>query len=286
MRLTVWGSRGSLPVCGAEYLRYGGDTTCLEVTTSKGDTIILDAGTGMRRLGNKLLKEGKKEFHLVLTHAHWDHLWGLPFFKPLFQNGVTIHVYGCMSARESVRSIIASAMKPPYFPINIDDVSATLNYHDLCSEPSLVGSSLCSTFPLNHPNGGTAIRVEEAGRKLAFFPDNEIGFHHPDGGNYQELVEFVHGVDLLIHDAEYTRDEYDRYTRGWGHSVFLDTVQLALEAKVKRLLMWHLNQERSDHQADSMVEEAREKIADAGANLPCDYASVGMCIDLPPANSA
>lgn len=276
MRLTVWGSRGSLPVCGVEYLRYGGDTTCLEITTSKGDTVILDAGTGMRRLGTKLLKEGKKEIHLLLTHAHWDHLWGLPFFKPLFSEGVSIYVYGCMSARESVRSIIASAMKPPYFPINIDDVSAKVTYQDLCSEPVLVGSGLCSTFPLNHPNGGTGIRFEEDGRAFAFFPDNEIGFAHPEGGDYDEFVEFIRGVDLLIHDAEYTRDEYEKATRGWGHSVFLDTVELAIQADVKRLLLWHLNQERSDDQADQMAEQARKTLADAGRPIPCEYAYAGM----------
>lgn len=280
MRLTVWGSRGSLPVSGAEYLRYGGDTTCAEITTSAGETIILDAGTGMRRLGNKLLEEGKNEIHLVLTHAHWDHLLGLPFFKPLFRKETVLHVYGCMSARESVRNIVASAMKPPYFPIKIDDVAATLTFEDLCPTTAAVGGAICSTYPLNHPNGGIGILINDHGKKIAFFPDNEIGFQHPESGSYQGLVRFLRGVDLLIHDAEYTREEYDNVTRGWGHSVFLDTVKLAVEAKVGRLLLWHLNQERSDEQVEAMAEQARQALADAGHNIPCEYAATGMSIDL------
>ncbi len=278
MRLTTWGARGSIPVSGRQYLKYGGDTTCVELDTDGGETLILDAGNGIRALGDKHLRlPGKgKTVHLLLTHAHWDHLLGFPFYKPLYDKGTTIRIHGCTNAQRCVRSFLQDTMRAPYFPVDLNEVGATLIFDDDCLTSFEIGDLHCQTFPLSHPNQGFGFRLTEAGRSMAFFPDNELTFAHEGGKTFDEYAEFVAGVDLLIHDAEYLPHEYQTFSRGWGHSVYLDTVRLAVRAGVGRLLLWHLNQERTDEQVDEMVRSARKAIDAAGAQVVCDAASAGM----------
>ena len=281
MRLTVWGARGSIPVSGQQYVRYGGDTTCLEIETASGDVLVLDAGTGMRALGNKYvhLPRSRRVFNILLTHAHWDHLLGFPFFKPLFRKGTSINIHGCASAQESVHHFFEKTMQAPFFPVDLADVAADLHFAQPC-EAFTIGSVECTLFPMNHPNGGFGFKLTENGRSLAFFPDNELGFSHPDGASFDAYAGFVRGVDLLIHDAEYLPEEYESFSRGWGHSIYQDTVRLALKGGVGRLLLWHLNQDRDDDGVDRMVARARQLIEDAGAEIPCESARTGLSIEL------
>ncbi len=280
MKLTVWGARGSIPVSGAEYERYGGDTTCVCLDTNAGETIILDAGTGLRPLGNLLLEENRKTFHFVLSHAHWDHLLGFPFFKPLYRDGVTIHIHGCTYAQQSIRTFLSEVMQPPFFPVTLDDVHAKLVFDNECRPEFSVGSLCCESIPLSHPNNGYGFRLTEGERSLAFFPDNEFTYPHPDGRSFEDYVSFVRGVDLLLHDAEYLPEEYDKFSRGWGHSVYGDTVRLAVEADVGQLLLWHLNQDRGDDDVDALARLADEAAAEAGRHDLCTMARTGLVLDI------
>jgi phosphoribosyl 1,2-cyclic phosphodiesterase len=280
MKLTVWGARGSIPVSGPEYDRYGGDTTCVCLETNAGETVILDAGTGLRPLGNVLLKEGKKTFHFVLSHAHWDHLLGFPFFKPLYRDGVTIHIHGCTYAQQSIRTFLSEVMQPPFFPVTLDDVHAELLFDNECRPEFSVASMCCESIPLSHPNNGYGFRFTEGEKSFAFFPDNELTYAHSGGKTFGEYVSFVRGVDVLLHDAEYLPEEYEDFSRGWGHSVFSDTVKLAVDAEVKRLLMWHLNQDRVDDDVDMLIELAEHAASEAGRDDLCMMARTGLVLDV------
>ncbi|MFH1021953.1 MAG: MBL fold metallo-hydrolase [Planctomycetota bacterium] len=280
MRITVWGARGSVPVSGRNFVRHGGDTTCVEVRTRTGEVVILDAGTGLRNLGNLLLAEDFRHIHFLLTHAHWDHLLGFPFFKPLFRKGVTLHFHGCMFAQRSIKAILRQTMKPPFFPVSLRDVGAKLVFDGVCRRNMTVGGMCVQSLLLNHPNMGFGFRLTEGKRSLAFFPDNELTFAHPDGKSFAEYARFVRGTDVLIHDAEYTPAEYARYSRGWGHSIYLDTVRLGVDAGVGRLVLWHLNQEHSDAALDAMERRARAFARHLGSRLRPEMARTGMVMDV------
>jgi len=280
MKITVWGARGSIPVSGPEYIRYGGDTTCVEVETSSGKQIILDAGSGIRALGNKAMAEKRKEFYFLMTHSHWDHLLGFPFFKPLYHSSCTLQFYGCTFAQESIRTILKETMRPPFFPVDLHDAGANLEFHIRCDLEFEMAGINCRSFPLCHPNQGYGFILSENDKKLGFFPDNEPGFDHQGGRSRADYVEFFKGVDILIHDAEYLPEEYENFSKGWGHSVHLDTVRIAMDAGVKRLVMWHINQDRTDVEVDAMLEGARRLIKEAGSNMRCDVAHTGMLMDL------
>ncbi|HHL40418.1 MAG TPA: MBL fold metallo-hydrolase [Deltaproteobacteria bacterium] len=275
MRVRCWGSRGSIAVSGREYLKYGGDTTCVEVTAASGETIIIDAGTGIRRLGNRLMAAGVTDIHLLITHAHWDHLSGFPFFKPLYSSSTDIRVYGGLPTQASVKNIISKTMTPPYFPIKLEDIHAEISFFGIGNSSVSIGSVSIRTIALNHTNEGVGFRFDEGGRSFVFLTDNELGYEHPTGLSRTDYLEFSRGADLLFHDAEYRPDEYES-TRGWGHSVFLDAVELAVEAGAARLGLFHHNQERSDPEIDAMVDEARDVIGARGAVLECMAVAEGF----------
>jgi phosphoribosyl 1,2-cyclic phosphodiesterase len=211
MKLRVWGARGSTPVSGADYLVFGGDTTCLEVRTDTNEVIILDAGTGIRGLGKQLLEEGFRDFHMLLTHAHWDHQLGFPFFKPLYRSDCTMDIRGCISAQESVEYLLSQAMRAPFFPVHLEDVGASLHFMHTCPAAFEMAGVKVSTFPMSHPNGGCGFLMAEGDKKAAFFPDNEPQFPHEGAPPYADFIEFIRGVDVLFHDGEYLREEYDGF---------------------------------------------------------------------------
>lgn len=268
MLIRCWGARGSIPVSGSEYLKYGGDTTCIEVRARSGETVILDAGTGIRRLGKRLLAEGRSRIHILFTHAHWDHLLGFPFFRPLYEDGPSISVFGCPCAQLSVQEMISQTMAPPNFPVPLENVRADMSYHTECREPISLGSLTISPTRLSHPNEGLGYKLTEAGRCFVFLTDNELDFQHPGGGTFDDYVAFCSGADLLIHDAEFTGAEY-RKTRGWGHSRFADAIDLAVRANVRALGLFHHNQDRTDEDLDDIVRTCRAAITDRGVPLVC-----------------
>ena len=280
MKVTVWGARGSVPTPGAEYDRYGGDTTCLSLETEDGTMVILDAGTGLRRLGVGLVRQTPRRLAFLLSHAHWDHVIGFPFFKPLYRKGFQLDFYGCMHAQESVRGMLEQTMQAPFFPVDLSRVGATLTFHEQCGDRCHIDGLTVRRFPLSHPNGGCGFRIEHDGRSVVFFPDNEMTFDHKGGRSFAGYADFCRGCDLLIHDAEYRAEEYAAFSRGWGHSVFTDTVRLGLEAGAARLLLWHINQDRDDVKADALQEDARAAVRAAGSSMACDMAATGMVIEI------
>ena len=279
MKVTCWGSRGSIPVSGAEYVKYGGDTTCMEITSTAGDVIVIDAGTGMRRLGNKLLAEGKRTYSLLLTHAHWDHLMGFPFFKPIYFKETTINLYGCAYVQESVKHMISRAMVAPYFPVDFGQLAAEFDFHDACEQGFSIGSVQVSTIQLSHPNQGLGYRFTEDGKSFVFLTDNELTLRHTGGAGYEDYLRFSEGADLLIHDAEYTQEQY-QLTKGWGHSVYTDSLRLAQEAGVKQFGLFHINQERTDADMDRIVDDCNRLVREKGSGPRCFGTAAGMEIEL------
>lgn len=259
MEITVWGARGSIPVSGPEYDRHGGDTTCLELRGA-GDPVLIDAGTGIRRAGDRLHAERAPRIHLLFTHAHWDHVLGFPFFRPLYVPGVRIDLYGCLEAQTSVREMLGRAMRPPGFPVDIGEVAADLVFHEPCLGRYEVGGLAVTTIALNHPNGGVGYGIEVDGRRLVFLTDNELGHAHPGGRSAAEYARFAAGADLLLHDAEFTAEDY-RHTRGWGHSTWEAALGLALEAGVRGFGLWHHNMGRDDDALERIVAECRSRAA-------------------------
>jgi phosphoribosyl 1,2-cyclic phosphodiesterase len=279
MYLKFWGSRGSIPVSGKEYLKYGGDTTCLEIRTKSDDIIIVDAGTGLRRLGNRLAEEKRRTFNFLFTHAHWDHLMGFPFFKPLYFKRNHLIMHGCPFHSKFVETILSRVMAPPNFPVKYADIKARMSYEKACPADFSIGSVAVTPIALSHPDGGSGYKFSEDGNSFVFLTDNELGFVHPGGKSYPDYVEFCAGTDLLIHDGEYTPHEYKTFIE-WGHSVYTDVLRLAREAGVKKLGLFHLNQERADAEMDEIVKTCRQHIARRTPEIECLAVAMDMTFEL------
>lgn len=279
MIIKIWGSRGSIPVSGREYLKYGGDTTCVEIRSKRGDIVIIDAGTGIRRLGNLLADEKRGDINFIFTHGHWDHLMGFPFFKPLYFKRSTIRIYPCPFHTKFIETILSKVMAPPNFPVKYSDITAQISYHDANPTEFSIGSLSVAPIAISHPNGGSGYKFIEDGKTFVFLTDNELGYIHPGGRTFEDYRDFSQQADLLIHDAEYTPREYTTFL-DWGHSVYTDTLDLALQAGVKRLGLFHLNQERTDREMDKIVDDCRNRIAANGSNLTCVGAAADMVFEL------
>lgn len=280
MYIRCWGARGSIPVSGEEYLKYGGDTACLEIRTAANDTVVIvDAGSGVRPLANQLLDEGRQVYTFLFTHAHWDHILGFPFFKPLYSSDNSIRIFGCPISQGNMQTLLSKTMSAPYFPVPFDEIRARIVYSEFCDVPLVVDGMHIETIPLSHPNLGVGFRFMENGKRFVFLTDNELGFRHVGGRAFEEYVDFCMGADLLIHDAEYTPEDYqDR--RGWGHSTYSQAVELALAAKVGALGLYHHNQDRSDGAVDAIVDRSRRLIDEHGGNVRCFGVSQAWSVSL------
>jgi len=270
MIIRSWGARGSIPVSGAEYLQYGGDTTCIELRTSDGNIVVVDAGTGIRRLGNALVRNGEFDITMLFTHAHWDHILGFPFFKPVHRPETRITVYGCPMDQGNMETLLSKTMSPPYFPVPYATIKAQIDYNPTCTHDNsiTVGTASISSIPLNHPNMGVGYKFTEFGKNFIFLTDNELDSPHRGGRSFDDYVTFCRDADLLIHDAEYTPDEYPK-VRGWGHSTYLHALELAMAAKVRRFGLFHHNQDRHDEQLDAILAECRQIVAQRGYSIEC-----------------
>jgi ribonuclease BN (tRNA processing enzyme) len=268
MILRCYGARGSIPVSGPEYVKYGGDTTCLEIRTKNDEVIIVDAGSGIRRLGNLLLEEGKYHYHLIFTHSHLDHILGFPFFKPIYHPKSKIHLMGCPTTQGNIQKLLSRAMSAPLFPIQFDALLSTIEYDVECRLGFQIDSVEILPINLNHPNGGMGYKFVEDGKSFVFLTDNELGSKHRNGRSFEEYVSFSRDADLLIHDSEYTRDEYD-FTKGWGHSTYLEALDLARKAHVKMFGLFHHNQNRGDEAQDMIVQDCRSLNEDNHISMDC-----------------
>ncbi len=279
MLIKCWGSRGSIPVSGKEYLKYGGDTACIEIRTKSNDIIIIDAGTGIRRLGNKLMGERSSTYNIIFTHAHWDHVMGLPFFKPLYSKSATLRMHKCPFHDKFVENLLPKLMSPPNFPVKFSNLKANIYYEEAYSKEFKIGSVSIIPIPISHPNGGSGYKFIEDNKTFVFLTDNELGFVHPGGLSYKDYLAFSSGAHLLIHDAEYTPDDYETAI-GWGHSTYTRVLDLAFEAGVKRLGLFHLNQERTDREMDDIVKKCKIIITQKRQNLECFAVGSDMTFEL------
>jgi phosphoribosyl 1,2-cyclic phosphodiesterase len=280
VRATVWGCRGSLATPGRETLRYGGNTSCVEVRLADGNLIVLDAGTGIRPLGLELDPERPSTIHLLLTHLHLDHLEGLGFFAPCWSSENEIHVWGPRSPVRTLAERIARYLSPPLFPVQLADVPAHLTFHDVPHEEWEIGSARIRAEPVSHPGPTLGFRVEEDGRSLAYIPDHEPGLAIDLASASPEWVSgsaLVDRVDVLLHDAQYTEEEY-RARVGWGHSSVGDAVTFARIAGVRRLVLFHHDPRHSDSDLDDLLGRARDLWGQEG-EAPI-LASEGMRIEV------
>jgi phosphoribosyl 1,2-cyclic phosphodiesterase len=295
MRLRFWGTRGSVPTPGPRTIRYGGNTPCVEVRTATGGLIILDAGTGMRELGRSLVGvaddadgedripgRGAIDADVFLTHAHWDHVQGIPFFAPIYQAGNRFTIWGSGTLPAGLDQVVRDLMTPAVFPVAFDELKATLEFCTIDAGARHVGDGYeVSAIDVQHPGGALGYRFSdgtEIGGSFVYISDNELGSSEsyssaPDWK--ARLVEFTRGATLLVHDATYTAFEYERH-RGWGHSTYDDAVELALSAGVQQLVLFHHKPERSDDEVDACLANCRALVAARGSRLEVVAAHEGM----------
>ncbi len=281
MRLKIWGCRGSLPTPGSETVRYGGNTSCVEVLLDNGEVLVLDAGTGIRSLGAELLDRGIRRFHVLLTHLHLDHLEGLRFFGPLWDPDVSVDLWGPPSPVSSLRDRIARSFSPPLFPLDLREVPARITFHDVPGEPWKLGEATISANLVVHPGSTVGYRIESGGSSFAYLPDHEPALA---GAIAEKPRDWISGgslaeeVDLLLHDAQYFEDEYPRHI-GWGHSSVADAVAYAEAVGARRLLLFHHEPQHGDALLDRLEARARA-LAGRNGDGPA-LAREGMVVEVP-----
>jgi phosphoribosyl 1,2-cyclic phosphodiesterase len=256
-----WGTRGSIPSPGPHTVRYGGNTPCVEVRTPDGHLIVLDAGTGIRDLGRSLLSRSNGTplvGDVFISHPHWDHVQGLPFFSPAFRVGHRFTIWVPGEPLTDVERVIRDQMSPAVFPISFEELSATIEFRRLDNGGQRGGDYDVQTIPVSHPGGALGYRFASRGAAtpaLVYISDNELGALDggEDGHAYRELTAFARGARILVHDATYTEAEYASH-RGWGHSTDSEAVQFALAAGVETLVLFHHAPARTDEEIDRMVE--------------------------------
>jgi ribonuclease BN (tRNA processing enzyme) len=280
MRATIWGCRGSLAAPGGATVRYGGNTSCVEVRLSDGTLLVLDAGTGIRALGTSLVSGPVQPIHLLLTHLHLDHLEGLGFFEPLWRRETELHLWGPPSTLHTLEERISRYLSPPLFPISLADSPAQITFHDVASEQWQLGTATLQAVPVAHPGPTLGYRIEEGGATFAYVPDHEpalgagLSAVTPDWISGYAVAA---GADVLLHDAQFLEDEYPQRI-GWGHSSVAHAVSFALAAEVAQLVLFHHDPIRDDDWLDSLGARARE-LWNGSSRLP-QLAYEGMRFDL------
>jgi phosphoribosyl 1,2-cyclic phosphodiesterase len=279
VRLKIWGCRGSIPTPSPDTVKYGGNTSCVEVMLGGDVAVVLDAGSGIRALGSDLLARGTRQIHLFLTHLHLDHLEGLRFFAPLWDENVTLEIWGPRSPVLSLRDRILRSFSPPLFPLDFRDVPARVVFHDLPGEPwQAEGISVSSDLVL-HPGATLGFRVETGDSTLAYLPDHEPALTGIEGRTLDWISagELAHSADLVLHDAQYFEQEYDARI-GWGHSSVADAVAFCRAAGAGRLVLFHHEPEHTDAELEQLEDRARELTRDEG--LPPMLAREGLILEL------
>lgn len=257
MIVKLWGTRGSVASSGPEVKRYGGNTSCVEVHDNDDSLLILDAGTGIRRLGVAVDKLFKR-IDIFLTHLHLDHILGLGFFNPLFDPDVEIHIYGPAKSEHELRTLITNYFSPPLFPVLLRDLPSQIHLHAMPSNEVKIGNFRVISDLVIHPGLTVGYRIVTPHGKLAYLPDHEPALgvkNFPNEADWTSGFDLIQGVDLLIHDAQYTPEEYEDHI-GWGHSSIIHALNLAALAKVKTLVAFHHDPGHNDDRLDEMYNDA------------------------------
>jgi phosphoribosyl 1,2-cyclic phosphodiesterase len=283
MRVTFYGVRGSIPTPGASTLRYGGNTLCLGVRTGNGTLIVLDAGTGIRVLGQEMMAAPLPDpIHVLVTHKHWDHIIGAPFFAPLYRPDARIILHALSpSAEESMRRMVL--FDGEHFPIRAQDIPARLERPPFTEPRVQIGSALVTQIPLNHPGGADGFRIDDAdGSSLCYLTDNEL---YPPGTAVtapEELARFAAGTGLLIHDAQYKQAEMAQ-KKGWGHSAIEEVLELGRTAGARTVALIHHDPMRTDAMLDEIAAAARDWAQEHAPDLIPLVATEGVTLEVTPA---
>lgn len=300
MKIKFWGTRGSISSPGPTTTKYGGNTACVEVSDSQ-TLAIFDAGTGIRLLGEDLLRRGPErvEGHLFISHFHFDHIGGFPFFRPLYLKGNKFTIYGCEGTGRKLENIFVGQMSPEYFPVTMSEMPAELNFVQLTTRPINLNGWTITPAYINHPGLALAYKIDTGKSKIVYMTDNEpFRYLLRQQSKKQEvfddlkrgqveleredlmLVDFFEGADLLIHDGQYTQEEYPPHL-GWGHSFYEFAFEMALQGHVKKLLFFHHDPDRTDADLDKQLEKIQTLAKARGATLDIGAAFEGQEIQLP-----
>jgi len=259
MRIRFWGTRGTRPTPGRSTLRYGGNTTCIEVRDKDDNLIIIDSGSGIAEIGSSIAAQDGEglQAHLLITHTHLDHIQGFPFFSPAFVPNTHLTIVGPAGSAKSLQAAFADQMDPAYFPVRLDHMPADMEFIERNpGETFDVGGLKITPHLLMHPIPTFGYRIDEDGTSFAFATDNEIElFAQEQNGSLRDLVRWCDGVDLLVHDAQYSREEYKTHA-GFGHSTFDEALSLASKAEARQLAFFHHDPAHSDTDVDALIEEA------------------------------
>ncbi len=278
MRLKIWGCRGSMATPGPTTVICGGNTSCVEVSLDDGTVLVLDAGTGIRDLGDDLAERGTSRIHLLLTHLHLDHVEGLRFFAPIFDANVTVDVWGPPSTVLSLEETISRTFSPPLFPIDLNDVPATVRFRDAPRQPWQLESALVTAALVVHRGPTVGYRIEADGKSVAYLPDHEPALT----GIEERSSDWISGaaiaadVDVLLHDAQYFEDEYQARI-GWGHSSVSDAVAYAEALGARRIVLFHHEPHHSDEVLSGLEDHAQELVKGNGRPT---LAREGMVVEL------
>jgi phosphoribosyl 1,2-cyclic phosphodiesterase len=276
-QIRFWGVRGSIPTPGIGTVRYGGNTSCIEIRNG-ADIIILDAGTGLRKLGQALLAEFKKKplnLTLLLSHTHWDHIQGLPFFAPIYDSRCRLRILGCEGSRKSLVTALTGQMESNYFPVPFSKLPSNIEIEELRDFNFEIGTLLVRAQRANHPGVTVGYRLFSPDGIVCFFPDVEPCADGADA----EMIDFIRDADVLILDSQYDRAEYKQHI-GWGHGCVDESVALALKAGVKKLVLFHHDPNHDDKKIDAFVKHARNLVAKKKGKLKVEAAREGMMIQL------
>jgi phosphoribosyl 1,2-cyclic phosphodiesterase len=264
MRIKFWGVRGSTPTPQVDNLRYGGNTPCLEFRSDGGSLLIVDCGSGLRLLGKALLAEfGVKPIraHVLLSHYHWDHIQGLPFFAPLYHEANQFHFYSYRLPGGSVEEALEGQMAYPYFPVDMTAMQALRTFTEIQQGPFRLDDFVIHARRVNHPQGCLAFRIENNGKAVLYATDNEPGDPASDGA----ILELARGADTLIFDCQYTWDQILGRNRGWGHNTWEEGVRICQEAGVRQLILFHHDPDRSDAAVDQVQAAAQARFPNSHA---------------------
>ena len=279
MVITFYGVRGSTPAPGPTTVKYGGNTSCVLIELSNCQRLILDSGTGMRSLGQKLLQDNMP-INIMLSHGHWDHVQGYPFFAPIYQPNRQINVFTSDAGGHKLLCSLFDQMDGFSFPLKPEDLPSNSECIYRGTEAVLLEKNIHITKkPLNHPGGGSAYRIEDEGTSCAYVTDNELDPPYKVNTHYDEWVDFCSGVDVLIHDAQYTEDDMP-HKHGWGHSLISQVRQLAIDANVGTLVLFHHDPDRTDAQLDEIQIENEKFFKEKYDNNKSYCAAEGMKITL------
>ena len=269
MKVRLWGTRGSLAAPGPDTVRYGGNTACVQVTGNDSTVLLLDGGTGIRRVG-PLLGQTPRRVDVLLTHLHMDHIQGLGFFSPLRREGWEVHLYGPGSTTQGLRARLSRYLSPPTFPVLLRELASELHLHEVSCGDFEIGEFHISSSLVCHPNAAVGYRIQEGDAVLTYLPDHEpaLGVRRfPMAAEWTSGYRLAAGADLLIHDAQYTDAEYQERI-GFGHSSIAQALQFATLAGVARLVPFHHDPAHSDEDLDRLIGEAVAKAEPAFEVLP------------------